>query len=109
MEETFSAINMDESAYEESIQDKVNKIVQFEKDIDLLREQIERASKIAIKYARELRQSRQTNGQATIEERDFKLRDLAEFNDSKARELVDISKQNPLIQTTLNLLFNQVC
>lgn len=108
MEETYSAINMDESAYEESLQEKVNKIVQLEKDLDTLREQIERASKMTIKYARELRQSRQTHGEPTIEERDFKLRDLLEFNDSKARELVDIGKQNPLIQTTLNLLFNQV-
>lgn len=108
MEETYSAINMDESAYEESLQEKVNKIVQLEKDLDTLREQIERASKMTIKYARELRQSRQTHGEPTIEERDFKLRDLLEFNDSKARELVDIGKHNPIIQTTLNLLFNQV-
>lgn len=108
MEETYSAISMDENAYDESVQEKSNRLVQLEKDLDTLREQIERAAKMTIKYARELRQSRQTNGEPTLEERDFKLRDLIEFNESKSRELVDIGKQNPLIQTTLNLLFNQV-
>lgn len=108
MEETYTAINMDENACEESLRDKLTKVVQFEKDLDLLREQIERASKQAIRCARELRQARQTNGEATIEERDFKLRDLAEFNENKTRELADIGKQNSAILPTLNLLFNQV-
>lgn len=108
MEETYTAISMDENACEESLREKLTKVVQFEKDLDLLREQIERASKQAIRYARELRQARQTNGEATIEERDFKLRDLAEFNENKTRELADIGKQNSAILPTLNLLFNQV-
>jgi chromosome segregation ATPase len=107
MEEAYNSMNGDERNYEELILDKQNKIVQLEKDIEQLKEKIERATKQLLTYSRDLRKSRNSID-PTIEEKDFKLRDLWDFNKNKARELVDISNQYPLMQQTLNILFAQV-
>ncbi len=106
MEDAYNSMNNDERNYEELIQDKFNKIVQAEKDIEQIKEKLERAAKQILSYSRELRKSRNVQG-ATLEERDFKLRDLWDFNKNKAKELVDISIQYPLLQQTLSILFGQ--
>lgn len=106
MEDAYNSMNNDEKNYEELIQDKFNKIVQAEKDIDQIKEKLERATKQMLSYSRELRKSRNVQG-ATLEEKDFKLRDLWDFNKNKAKELVDISIQYPLLQQTLSILFGQ--
>jgi hypothetical protein len=59
-----------------------------------------------INYSRDLRRTKNSEG-PTHEEKDFKLRDLWDFNKNKTHELVDISKQYPLLSQTLNLLFTQ--
>lgn len=107
MEDAYNSMNNDERNYEELIQDKFNKCVQAEKDIDQIREKLERATKQMLNYSRDLRKSKQVQG-ATLEEKDFKLRDLWDFNKNKAKDLVDISIQYPLLQQTLNILFSQV-
>ena len=107
MEDAYNSMNNDERNYEELIQDKINKIMQAQKDVDQIKEKIERATKQVINYSRELRKSRNVQS-PTLEERDFKLRDLWEFNKNKAKELVDVSLQYPLLQQTLNILFAQV-
>jgi DNA repair ATPase RecN len=107
MEQAYTEINIDVGNLSENISEKVNKIIQAEKDLEQLQEKIERASRQLINYSRELRRARNTEN-STLEERDFKLRDLWDFNRNKAKELVEISRQYPLIQQTLNLLFNQV-
>lgn len=106
MEDAYNSMNNDEHNYEELIQDKFNKIVQAEKDIEQIKEKLERATKQILSYSRELRKSRGVQG-ATLEEKDFKLRDLWDFNKNKAKELVDISIQYPLLQQTLSILFGQ--
>ena len=107
MEEAYNSMNIDERNYEEYINDKMNKIIQTDKDIQQLQEKIERAAKQLINYSRELRRAKNSDG-PTLEEKDFKLRDLWDFNKNKAKELVDISLQYPILQQTLNILFNQV-
>ncbi len=107
MEDAYSSMNVDEKNYEEYISDKLNKIIQAEKDIEQIKEKIERAAKQLIKLSNDLRKSRNTNT-STLEEKDFHLRDLWEFNKNKAKELVDISLQYPLLKQTLNILFAQV-
>ncbi len=106
MEDAYNSMNNDERNYEELIQDKFNKIVQAEKDIDQIKAKLERATKQILSYSRDLRKSRNVQG-PTLEERDFKLRDLWDFNKNKAKELVDISIQYPLLQQTLSILFGQ--
>ncbi len=106
MEDAYNSMNNDERNYEELIQDKFNKIVQAEKDIDQIRAKLERATKQILSYSRDLRKSKNVQG-PTLEERDFKLRDLWDFNKNKAKELVDISIQYPLLQQTLSILFGQ--
>ena len=106
MEEAYNSMNTDEGNYEELIVDKQNKIIQLEKDIDQIKEKLERATKQLLTYSRDLRKTRSTV-EPTIEEKDFKLRDLWDFNKNKARELADISNQYPLMQQTLNILFAQ--
>ena len=107
MEEAYNSMNIDERNYEELIQDKVNKTIQLEKDIEQIKEKLERATKQLITYSRDLRKSKNTVD-PTSEEKDFKLRDLWDFNKKKISELVDISTQYPLIQHTLTILFAQV-
>ena len=106
MEDAYNSMNTDERTYEEYIEDKSNKIVQLDKDIEQLKEKIERATKQIINYSRDLRRSKNSDG-PTLEEKDFKLRDLWDFNKNKAKELIDVSLQYPLLQQTLNLLFAQ--
>ena len=107
MEEAYNSMNTDERNYEELIMDKQNKIIQLEKDIEQVREKLERATKQLFTYSRDLRKSKNTVD-PTNEEKDFKLRDLWDFNKNKAKELVDISNQYPLMQQTLHILFAQV-
>lgn len=106
MEDAYNSMNNDERNYEELIQDKFNKIKQGEKDIEQIKEKLERASKQILSYSRELRKSKNVQG-PTLEEKDFKLRDLWDFNKNKAKDLIDISIQYPLLQQTLNILFAQ--
>lgn len=106
MEEAYNSMNTDERNYEEYIADKINKIMQTEKDLEQLKEKIERATKQLINYSRELRRNKNTDNE-TLEERDFKLRDLIDFNKNKTKDLVEISLQYPLLQQTLNILFTQ--
>ena len=107
MEEAYNSMNIDERNYEEYINDKMNKIIQTDKDTQQLQEKIERAAKQLINYSRDLRRAKNSDG-PTLEEKDFKLRDLWDFNKNKAKELVDISLQYPILQQTLNILFNQL-
>ena len=80
---------------------------ELEKDIEQIKEKLERAAKQLITYSRDLRKSRNTVD-PTSEEKDFKLRDLWDFNKKKISELIDISTQYPLIHHTLTILFAQV-
>ena len=114
MEDAYSSMNADERAYEETLTDKYNKIVQTRKDIEQLGEKIERATKQLLKLSSDLRKAKGSDEAAaaappppTHEERDFDLRDLWDFNKNKAKELVDMSQQYPLLKQTLSLLFAQ--
>jgi DNA repair ATPase RecN len=107
MEDAYSSMNSDEKNYEDYISDKLNKIIQAEKDIDQVKEKIERATKQLIKFSSDLRKTRNTTTK-TLEEKDFELRDLWDFNKNKAKELVEISNQYPLLKQTLSILFAQV-
>lgn len=106
MESAYQSMNNEELTLEEFINDKSNKIVQVEKDLDQLKEKMERAVKQLITCSRELRRSRNTN-EPTLEEKDFKLRDLIDFNKTKSKELVDMAAQYPSLHQTINLLFTQ--
>ena len=106
MEDAFNSMNNDERAYEELISEKLNKIIQTEKDLDQLREKVERATKQVMNYSRDLRKSMNSDG-PTLEEKDFNLRDLWDFNKNKVKDLVDLSVHHPIIQQTLTILFAQ--
>ena len=108
MEDAYNSLNKDERTYEAYIAEKTNKVIQTQKDIDQLKEKMERAVKALILRSRELRRAKNSDG-PTQEERDFKLRELKEFNNKKVKELVEISMQYSTLQQTLSLLFNQVC
>jgi hypothetical protein len=107
MEEAYNSMDKDEKNYEDLIADKLNKILQLEKDIKDQREKLERATKQLITYVRDVRRAKNSQG-PVIEEKDFKHKDLANFNNKKSRELVDVANQYPLLQQTLNILFAQV-
>jgi hypothetical protein len=107
MEEAYNSMDKDEANYQELIADKQNKIIQLEKDIKDQREKLERATKQLIALVRDIRRAKNSQG-PTIEEKDFKQKDLSNFNSKKARELVDVANQYPVLHQTLNILFAQV-
>jgi hypothetical protein len=107
MEEAYNSMDKDETNYQELIADKQNKIIQLEKDIKDQREKLERATKQLITLVRDIRRAKNSQG-PTIEEKDFKQKDLSNFNSKKARELVDVANQYPVLHQTLNILFAQV-
>jgi chromosome segregation ATPase len=107
MEEALTSLIQDENSCEELIQEKSNKILQLDKDLRELGEKLERANKQLFTLIRDLRRSRNTED-PTIEEKDYKVKDLITFNIKKAKDLISITEQYPLLRQTLQILFAQV-
>ena len=79
----------------------------LEKELKDQRDKIERATKSVVTYMRDLRKSKNAL-EPVLEEKDFKAKDIYNFNTKKIKELVNIAMQYPSLQQTLNILFAQV-
>ena len=106
MEDAYMSMETDFENYNKELNDKLNKIAALNKELNDQREKIERATKQILTYVRDLRKSRNSEG-PIIEEKDFKAKDIYNFNNKKIRELVNLAAQNPSLQQTLNILFAQ--
>ena len=107
MEDAYLSMEQDENQYQEMLGEKLKKIALLEKELKDQRDKIERATKSVVTYMRDLRKSKNAL-EPVLEEKDFKAKDIYNFNTKKIKELVNIAMQYPSLQQTLNILFAQV-
>lgn len=106
MSNTLDNLNRDEEAYDEMICEKENKRLQLNKELDDLRNKLERVAKQNSKYARELRSAKKSKGE-TNEEKDFDVRELREFNRQIMTQIADVIQKHPDINEAVNMYFSQ--
>jgi len=106
MEDAYLSMEQDENQYQEMLGEKLKKIALLEKELKDQRDKIERATKSVVTYMRDLRKSKNAL-EPVLEEKDFKAKDIYNFNTKKIKELVNIAMQYPSLQQTLNILFAQ--
>lgn len=108
MEDAFVSMNQDEANFRQLFDEKQAKISQLDKECKDQEEKLERAKKQLITFIRDIRRAKNTQS-PTLEEKDYKAKDIANFNLKKSRELFNIGAQYPSLHQTLNILFSQVC
>ncbi|KAK3095543.1 hypothetical protein FSP39_015932 [Pinctada imbricata] len=106
MSNTLDNLSRDEMAYEEMIEEKQNKILQMNKELEDQRSKLERVSKQNSKFARELRSAKKAKGE-TNEERDFEVRELRDFNKQMMQQVGDVIQKHPDIGEAVNMYFSQ--
>merc|ERR1712178_626709 len=90
----------------EMIEDKQNKILQLNKELEDQRAKVDRVDKQNAKYARELRSAKKVKD-TTPEEQDFEIRELREFNKNATKQIGEAVNQYPDIGATVQLYFSQ--
>ncbi|XP_048746440.2 coiled-coil domain-containing protein 39-like isoform X1 [Ostrea edulis] len=106
MSNTLDNLTRDEQAYEEMIEEKENKRLQLNKELDDQRSKLERVAKQNSKYARELRSAKKSKGE-TNEEKDFDVRELRDFNRQSMQQIGDVIQKHPDISEAVNMYFSQ--
>ncbi|KAK3603714.1 hypothetical protein CHS0354_023327 [Potamilus streckersoni] len=106
MSNTLDNLKRDEDAYIEMIEEKKNKCLQLNKEMEEQRGKLERVAKQNSRYARELRSAKKARGE-TEEEKDFEVRELREFNKSVMTQVADVQQIHPDISEAVNLYFSQ--
>ncbi|XP_074657844.1 coiled-coil domain-containing protein 39-like [Tubulanus polymorphus] len=106
MSNTLDNLVRDENVYSEMIDEKKNRILQLNKEIDEQKTKLDRVSKVNTKYARDLRSAKKSKGE-TPEERDFNIRELRDFNKNVMKQIGEIISDNPDIAQTATMYFTQ--
>ncbi|KAJ8030943.1 Coiled-coil domain-containing protein 39 [Holothuria leucospilota] len=106
MSNTMENLTRDESAYEEMVEEKQNKVQQLSKEIEEQKAKIERASKLVVKYARDVRSAQKVKGE-THEERDFDLREMRDFNKNIMKQVGEVIHQHGDVAPSAHMLFSQ--
>jgi len=97
----------DESAYQEMMQDRINKSTQLTKDLKVQDEKLDRVSKQIGKYTREIRLQQKIRC-PTFEEKDIDVRELRERNRQLNKYIAEVIQEFPDIQNTIDIYFQQV-
>lgn len=106
MSNTLDNLQRDEDAYVEMVEEKRNKILQLNKELDDQRGKLERVTKQNLRYAKELRSAKKTK-EETPEEKDFNVRELREFNKSVMSQIGDAVQIHPDLGEAVNMYFSQ--
>ncbi|KAJ8309699.1 hypothetical protein KUTeg_011564, partial [Tegillarca granosa] len=106
MSNTLDNLVRDEGAYNEIIDEKKNKILQLQKELEDQHGKLERVAKTNAKYARELRSAKKSKGELP-EERDFHVRELREFNKTVMSQIAEVVNQHQDMSDVVNLYFQQ--
>ncbi|XP_064639257.1 coiled-coil domain-containing protein 39-like [Lineus longissimus] len=106
MSHTLDNLNRDEKAYVEIIEEKQNRILQLNRELDEQKSKMDRVGRQLSKYSREVRAAAKLKND-TPEERDFELRELREFNKGVMRQIGEVAHQNPDIAQAVQLYFTQ--
>ncbi|KAK7091050.1 coiled-coil domain-containing protein 39-like [Littorina saxatilis] len=106
MSTTLENLSRDEDAYVGMIEEKKNKVLQLQKELEDQRVKLERVAKQTARYSRELRTAKKTKDK-TPEERDFEIRELREFNKTVMKQIGEAVNQHPEITEAVNMYFSQ--
>ncbi|XP_076453930.1 coiled-coil domain-containing protein 39-like [Babylonia areolata] len=106
MSTTLDNLNRDEDAYIGMIEEKKNKVLQLNKELEDQRTKLERVAKQNARYSRELRSAKKAKDE-TPEERDFDIRQLREFNKTVMKQVGDAVSQHPEMSEAVNMYFSQ--
>lgn len=97
----------DESAYQEMLQDRNNKIKQLEKDLVDQQGKLDRVYKQLGRCTREARSSRDRRT-SMFEEKDMDVRELRERNKQLNKAICQVIEQYPDIHNTMDIYFQQI-
>lgn len=97
----------DESAYQEMLQDRNNKIKQLEKDLVDQQGKLDRVYKQLGRCTREARSSRDRRT-SMFEEKDMDVRELRERNKQLNKAIYQVIEQYPDIHNTMDIYFQQI-
>ncbi|KAL5004553.1 hypothetical protein ScPMuIL_018009 [Solemya velum] len=106
MSSTLDNLCRDEDAYNEIMEERKNKILQLNKELDDQRNKLERVQKQNAKYARELRSAKKSKGE-TPEEQDFNVREMREFNKTVMQQIGDVVHHHQDIADAVHMYFSQ--
>lgn len=106
MSTTLDNLNRDEDAYVGMIEEKKNKVLQLNKELEDQRPKLERVAKQNIRFSRELRSAKKTK-EETPEERDFNLREMRDFTKGIMKIIGDTVSQHPEMTEAVNMYFAQ--
>lgn len=106
MSHTLDNLSRDEGAYQEMFEEKQNKILQLNKELDEQKAKLDRVVKQNFKYARELRSAKKSKGE-TPDEKDMELREMREFNKLTMKQVGEVVNQYPDLSQAVNLYFTQ--
>ncbi|CAH1781534.1 unnamed protein product [Owenia fusiformis] len=106
MSHTLDNLTRDEDAYVEMMQEKQNKVLQVNKELDDQKAKLDRVTKQNYKYAREVRSAAKLKND-TPEEKDFELREMRDFNKNAIKMFGDVTQQNPDLAQIVHLYFTQ--
>ncbi|XP_005105331.1 coiled-coil domain-containing protein 39 [Aplysia californica] len=106
MSSTLDNLTRDEDAYVGMIDEKKNKILQLNKEIEDQRTKLERVAKQNVRYSRELRSARKVKEELP-EERDFQVRELREFNKTAMKMIGEATMHYPDMMEAVSMYFAQ--
>ncbi|XP_013414029.1 coiled-coil domain-containing protein 39-like, partial [Lingula anatina] len=106
MSHNLDTLTRDEDAYIEMIQDKQNKILQLNKEMDEQQGKLDRVMKQNVRYAREIRSAKKSKGEVP-DEKDMDIREMREFNKMAMKQVGEVTSPYPDLAQAVNLYFTQ--
>ena len=106
MQTSLARVQQEDSGLKGLNEEKIKRIQMVQQEIVEQQEKISRAQKTVSREARSLRQSKQSSSQ-TIEERDFELRELRDFNRNVMKQIADIMVTNASAAPDILVMFRQ--
>ena len=106
MQATMVRIQNESSSLSALNDEKSKRLAMVQQEMIEQQDKIQRATKVVSREARSLRQSKQSSSQ-TIEERDFELRELRDFNRNIMKQLAEIVNSTPSAGADVLVMFKQ--
>ncbi|XP_067948183.1 coiled-coil domain-containing protein 39-like [Watersipora subatra] len=106
MSRTMDNLVRDEQAYAEMLEEKKNKMLQIQRELDEQKHKLDRAQKMNAKLMREIRSAAGTKSEIP-EEANMDLRELREFNKTALKSIGEVVSQYPDMSQVVNMYFQQ--
>ena len=106
MKETLKRIEEETGAMTSLQEDKSKRLAMIRQEMLEQQDKLQRAQKVVSREARSLRQAKQSSSQ-TLEERDFELRELRDFNRNIMKQIAEIMNSTPVAAADILVMFKQ--